>query len=108
MIRGPPRSTLFPYTTLFRSHWILPAEDGADGTGPREGIGRTAARASSQADKNHKQRKCDPGQVKRGIDAANHLNAIVALCSAHRYPAQNCPRCRRFPLRSEEPRERKD
>ena len=21
MIRRPPRSTLFPYTTLFRSHW---------------------------------------------------------------------------------------
>src|SRR5947199_1902290 len=25
MIRRPPRSTLFPYTTLFRSHVILPA-----------------------------------------------------------------------------------
>src|SRR5690349_23012620 len=23
MIRRPPRSTLFPYTTLFRSHWIV-------------------------------------------------------------------------------------
>ena len=23
MIRRPPRSTLFPYTTLFRSPWIL-------------------------------------------------------------------------------------
>src|SRR5258708_15054776 len=23
MIRRPPRSTLFPYTTLFRSHYIL-------------------------------------------------------------------------------------
>src|SRR2546426_4847729 len=23
MIRRPPRSTLFPYTTLFRSHWPL-------------------------------------------------------------------------------------
>src|SRR5258707_8968645 len=22
MIRRPPRSTLFPYTTLFRSHWL--------------------------------------------------------------------------------------
>src|SRR5256885_4336966 len=22
MIRRPPRSTLFPYTTLFRSHWF--------------------------------------------------------------------------------------
>src|SRR5256885_13010822 len=25
MIRRPPRSTLFPYTTLFRSTWIWPA-----------------------------------------------------------------------------------
>src|SRR2546430_4343789 len=24
MIRRPPRSTLFPYTTLFRSGWTLP------------------------------------------------------------------------------------
>src|SRR6266542_4894703 len=24
MIRRPPRSTLFPYTTLFRSRWLLP------------------------------------------------------------------------------------
>src|SRR5438094_3783514 len=24
MIRRPPRSTLFPYTTLFRSHRVLP------------------------------------------------------------------------------------
>src|SRR5687768_18031962 len=28
MIRRPPRSTLFPYTTLFRSHVILPAPGG--------------------------------------------------------------------------------
>src|SRR5258707_8372714 len=27
MIRRPPRSTLFPYTTLFRSEWRNPADD---------------------------------------------------------------------------------
>src|SRR3712207_9244995 len=26
MIRRPPRSTLFPYTTLFRSTWLLAGE----------------------------------------------------------------------------------
>src|SRR5256884_6738985 len=26
MIRRPPRSTLFPYTTLFRSLWVVPEE----------------------------------------------------------------------------------
>src|SRR2546427_12186423 len=30
MIRRPPRSTLFPYTTLFRSRWTL-AMQGSDG-----------------------------------------------------------------------------
>src|SRR3712207_7202921 len=30
MIRRPPRSTLFPYTTLFRSHYPVPLVDGAD------------------------------------------------------------------------------
>src|SRR2546427_9472738 len=27
MIRRPPRSTLFPYTTLFRSHWATFSSD---------------------------------------------------------------------------------
>src|SRR3712207_7628637 len=44
MIRRPPRSTLFPYTTLFRSlpvHWravcsesCMHGSEGADGKGP--------------------------------------------------------------------------
>src|SRR2546426_1414844 len=34
MIRRPPRSTLFPYTTLFRSHRGRRAADGA--AGPQE------------------------------------------------------------------------
>src|SRR3712207_8309549 len=31
MIRRPPRSTLFPYTTLFRSHRVLSHMGGEDG-----------------------------------------------------------------------------
>src|SRR2546427_9090739 len=31
MIRRPPRSTLFPYTTLFRSHAAVPEGDGFAG-----------------------------------------------------------------------------
>src|SRR5256885_6468976 len=35
MIRRPPRSTLFPYTTLFRSEWTLDKKfDGATRTKP--------------------------------------------------------------------------
>src|SRR5258708_17929228 len=32
MIRRPPRSTLFPYTTLFRSHLLFAAPGGAERT----------------------------------------------------------------------------
>src|SRR3712207_8855802 len=37
MIRHPPRSTLFPYTTLFRSFGpVVPASHGRAPVGPRE------------------------------------------------------------------------
>src|SRR5258708_15836438 len=36
MIRRPPRSTLFPYTTLFRSYWVaVLVEPGAPGVVPQ-------------------------------------------------------------------------
>src|SRR3712207_7147091 len=53
MIRRPPRSTLFPYTTLFRSHGVGDDDDvsavrghqeGADATGSAQQVaGLTAA-----------------------------------------------------------------
>src|SRR3712207_8626674 len=64
MIRRPPRSTLFPYTTLFRSAWLLAlAEGGAvtlegqrsptAGTGwPAPGLAHDRSRARhSQCDR---------------------------------------------------------
>src|SRR5258707_8494942 len=53
MIRRPPRSTLFPYTTLFRSHVKVPglSHEGRDFGAAREGrgepgiVGGTAAGA---------------------------------------------------------------
>src|SRR2546426_4338918 len=41
MIRRPPRSTLFPYTTLFRS---AVADGAADGTAPGSPLPSTSAR----------------------------------------------------------------
>src|SRR3712207_7309662 len=46
MIRRPPRSTLFPYTTLFRSGGRphpRPGPTGRGGGGPRPGRGHPAA-----------------------------------------------------------------
>jgi len=37
MIRRPPRSTLFPYTTLFRSDWLEVHPDDAATLGLRDG-----------------------------------------------------------------------
>src|SRR3712207_8803780 len=50
MIRRPPRSTLFPYTTLFRSLLALGAGD-ADGAGRHLLAPRRAARAVALHDR---------------------------------------------------------
>src|SRR5438105_12088896 len=39
MIRRPPRSTLFPYTTLFRSPFWRPGTDYREGYGARQATG---------------------------------------------------------------------
>src|SRR3712207_7722696 len=57
MIRRPPRSTLFPYTTLFRSERDALREDPAAASAvpagdvgrPREGLGRWRGRAGHEA-----------------------------------------------------------
>src|SRR2546430_10537704 len=46
MIRRPPRSTLFPYTTLFRSHVVLWSQFLAAGAGHRQ-LHRTGTRSST-------------------------------------------------------------
>src|SRR5258708_15628833 len=53
MIRRPPRSTLFPYTTLFRSHRNHPVQGTAPGADRRDqGLGGTAVRQRrSQGDR---------------------------------------------------------
>src|SRR2546422_5968640 len=48
MIRRPPRSTLFPYTTLFRS------SRGGEGGGGGEGEGATLRHGRSERDRDRK------------------------------------------------------
>src|SRR2546422_5136187 len=56
MIRRPPRSTLFPYTTLFRSPGGADAQPaGVRGAAGRDGAGG-AARAVRDADAEHRGR----------------------------------------------------
>src|SRR3712207_8006456 len=47
MIRRPPRSTLFPYTTLFRSHHLeRAAHEGVHAAEVRHGLTRPEARVA--------------------------------------------------------------
>src|SRR5438445_7267914 len=49
MLRPPPRSTLFPYTTLFRSHLVghTPADVFTDASGLDAAIGKAVAGAAA-------------------------------------------------------------
>src|SRR2546427_5175833 len=56
MIRRPPRSTLFPYTTLFRSHQPALGHRLHPGTGERDGLAQeeeteVAMRQGAQRDR---------------------------------------------------------
>src|SRR2546425_391339 len=50
MIRRPPRSTLFPYTTLFRSPRVLLMDEPSEGLAPLivAEVGRTIARLKDE------------------------------------------------------------
>src|SRR5438876_6444126 len=70
MIRRPPRSTLFPYTTLFRSAppgWACPARRPADGPG---NIGRPSARGAGL---------CVPVRCRRSEEHTSELQSPVHL-----------------------------
>src|SRR3712207_8842209 len=53
MIRRPPRSTLFPYTTLFRSRLFDRVDDARHVRGHRAGFGVGHARAERAAEAAH-------------------------------------------------------
>src|SRR2546427_919277 len=67
MIRRPPRSTLFPYTTLFRS--VAPATDRRvpDGATARQGVGHHPALGVS------------PDQARHGGDPAGCADPALSL-----------------------------
>src|SRR5258708_16037783 len=53
MIRRPPRSTLFPYTTLFRSWRFFPGCPKGSGSSWRIGTRRPADRKSTRLNSSH-------------------------------------------------------
>src|SRR2546422_10907456 len=60
MIRRPPRSTLFPYTTLFRSHFFGPAQIDEEDGQPPEGKPAVALEGGHrQQEQDHVEREGD-------------------------------------------------
>src|SRR5437773_9959932 len=53
MIRRPPRSTLFPYTTLFRSNLTMLASDGAYVSCTNRGVAHSLDRKSTRLNSSH-------------------------------------------------------
>src|SRR2546422_8583296 len=100
MIRRPPRSTLFPYTTLFRSQGLVaavdqavPARDGREERGRRDGQRRSRRRggrgdalglraAESEVQRHVARLRTPPGQgaVPRAADRKS-----TRLNSSHGY-----------------------
>src|SRR5258707_5162196 len=67
MIRRPPRSTLFPYTTLFRSAVPI-ARGGRSGGGRGAGRGRTAGRRRG--------RRCHTGNHRTRRRSEEHTSEL--------------------------------
>src|SRR5260370_12643100 len=86
MIRRPPRSTLFPYTTLFRSpiRRSLPVSQGEDAKLPREPGHRALPLLRLQGER---RRDCFPGADRRVFvrseehtsELQSHLNLVCRL-----------------------------
>src|SRR5258707_10365624 len=63
MIRRPPRSTLFPYTTLFRSHVLACIDHAAD---PRQRDTRHDQVERDEGDGQRHQLRSESGGIERG------------------------------------------
>src|SRR5207249_10433251 len=81
MIRRPPRSTLFPYTTLFRSHGAAPADHGVlQGHDlEREACARDGRRARSAV-----RRVARDREQRSGGEALRHGGPVPDLGSRER------------------------
>src|SRR3712207_7805079 len=86
MIRRPPRSTLFPYTTLFRSAWV--AGRGGRGAGPafrgrRLDLARPRARLPDQPFEDHDGARSLRREAVLGAECGRRDRKSTRLNSSH-------------------------
>src|SRR5687768_18061642 len=86
MIRPPPRSTLFPYTTLFRSAGLPRLRRRREGAGEDDERGDARARSVPA-----RRRRAQPGQLpplrprRDGVEPARQDRKSTRLNSSHGY-----------------------
>src|SRR5947207_8450430 len=77
MIRRPPRSTLFPYTTLFRSLlWVL--RDHLGMTGTKYGCGMALCGACTVHVNGHPARSCSTPHRDRKSTRLNSSHTVIS------------------------------
>src|SRR5690242_21560009 len=77
MIRRPPRSTLFPYTTLFRSGFKVAENDGVSQVPPREREESPPAGSRQEASGPHEASR--PHEATRSEEHTSELQSHVNL-----------------------------
>src|SRR2546422_10794183 len=88
MIRRPPRSTLFPYTTLFRSHQLAKKSDGRSIVDPRPDSTEIAQRLlqtvrNSVKDDPTVVRPRRPAECHRKAELERHIQARGSRSEEH-------------------------
>src|SRR5438445_5244820 len=78
MIRRPPRSTLFPYTTLFRSAWHHPP-DLVSGAGTHQGLHRDAPAQRIPIPAHVRDQRSDRKSTRLNSSHANISYAVFCL-----------------------------
>src|SRR2546430_10683211 len=100
MIRRPPRSTLFPYTTLFRS--VVPGQDrapehAAEARNREDGLGDHGDRKSTRLNSSHSQISyavfCLKKKKKKSIIPPQLTYISVHATRMHRVHSGDSSRC---------------
>src|SRR5256885_12797112 len=81
MIRRPPRSTLFPYTTLFRSSTNADAETDADGESKSPAQTATATATVQPAQTQRTSADTETPSVQHNIRSEEHTSELQSPCN---------------------------
>src|SRR3712207_7017318 len=97
MIRRPPRSTLFPYTTLFRSLELLGAVEAEQRDHGVSGHGAKEDEVQGDRDEHREQRGARADRKSTRLNSS-HANISYAVFCLKKITVRDGTRCRAVPL----------